>query len=612
MLASPKLSPATSITTSAIGVGSSPVSGRKIKFHIANGHTKNLGLEPEDSRVGGHAEPQDKGSIRKDKDPKSFTQNLFDTVAMKLLHRVNASNNHPPWATSTERAQVMVDPDPDSNILETKVAGRDSEISEKDVEGSLETDTGSTGAAHGDSLTRIDPLPHVASVGSDTTSLDVLSSSDIILSSTSFGKGSEKCEASGNNREPHHAANAEEKKSSVRGATFPSKDLQLDLQSKKQDMAEAMSLQKSSISATSQTKSTPDYSAQSLSYFSYGNVFALTGVMAACDNDLHEQHRLLSFLGRTDLPQHSSRCDSYGDFLAYSGQSMTYILSNVDALLRSFLQRDDSNAVSKTIRPYEFPIIVELFRRLRRIDMHPQKIFPSLWISAGRLYPVSAVSSKRRPLTASGIQSFALDPLSTSHAHSLNDLEACHVVKILLAALVASVPKCSHMNWLAVRKLHASGQVAPFVDADYSPAEQKMIGKLVKTLDAFEDEMALGLVLRLARSLDIRCHVSRAKALAENAEKHRQKFPPTFSRVLDYVNSDSLKIPLVNTEDQPSVSYKEWIDPKIETITWHPREWPIIVEWLRAVILKEWDGKAKIARNSAISGALGMLLHIRK
>ena len=605
LLASPRSSHATSLSQSANGVGFTPFQGRKIKVHIANEHAKKL--KPETSRAGSNEEPKIYGHVRNDKDPKSFTQNLFDTVAMKILHRAKASDGHPPWAPSNERAGLVGSSNLDSKILESKP-----ENAEKDARRSLIPDTESARATHGCSLPQIGYVSDVASVRSSSTPLEVISTRGMVQEYTDLEKDLENFETSRDEGKKNVTVNIEANDPNLGAATLQPKFSNPDSRSEELDIAGTTPLRKSSVSVIRPFKPHPNVPAQSLSYFTSANIIALKGARAVHRSELYEQHWLLKFLGRTDLPQHSSGCGSYGDFLAYSGQSITYVLSNVDALLRSFLHSDDSNAAAKVVWSYDFASMVDLFRKLRRIDMHPHKIFPSLWISAGRLYPVSTVTNKRCPLTASDLGLFSFNPPPASQGCSLNDLEACHVVKIILAALVASVPKCSSMGWLAVRKLHASGQIAPFIDADNSPAEQKMIGKLVRTLHAFENEMALSLATRLARSIDTRYHLARARALAEDVENYRRQFPPTFSWVIDYVNADQLKICVADSEDQPSVKNGEWIDPEIEPITWHPREWPIIIEWLRAVILKEWDSKAKVAKSSAVGGALALLLHIRK
>lgn len=618
--ASPRTGHATPTQKLAGGIGPTSVPERTTNVYAATGHNKTIELEPEASKAGSHhfttfeelkemftVRPKNDSSVRKDKDPKSFTQSLFDTVAMKLLHRADSSSSHPPWAPSNQKTQVVDSSNIDSKTLKPTIDERVSESAEKGVKRSVVPNTGATGATHGDNSTRNNTNNGVAFFESDAFSSRLASISDRI---TRLEESPEHSKLSGNIKEEDLALDIGVKDAIINVATSPVEVP--DSQSKELDLAAMTALQKTSVSTSSHSRSLLSFSAQSLSHFTHRNITALTTASVLYGQDMHEQHRLLKHLGRTDLPHHSSRCGSYGDFLAYSGQSMIYILSNVDALLQSFLHCDDSDVDSKVLRPYEFPLLVDLFQELRRIDMHPKKIFPSLYISAGRLYPTSANTSKRRPVLASGRDSFLFDPILTSHGRYLNDLEACHVVKIILAALVAYVPNCSPLSWLAVRKLHASGQVAPSVDTDDSPAEQKMIGKLVRVLQAFENETALGLVIRFARSIDTRYHLSRARALAEDAEKNRRQFPPTFSRVLDYVNSNSLKIRVTNKESQPSVKYAEWIDPEIGPITWHPKEWPIIIEWLRAVILKEWDGKAKIAKGSAVGGALGLLLHIRR
>ena len=595
------------ITTTTSDIESTPAHEREIKVHIANGHSKTRGLKTVTSRARNLEKPKNNDHVCRDKDPKSFTQNVFDTVAMKVLHRANASESHPPGAAFDERAQDL-----ETNHVEPKTKETVSKTTEKDAEKAVLPEIESDSASCGYNPPQIDSVPNKPSVRRHTSSSDVVSASGMVQHPTKVGNDLVNVKHSDNDEKVHLATNNVAKEPAPRAVTPISKIPKSDSQSKELDEAEMPQLQKIPVTAANQSETTGGFSTLSLSHFTMSNIIALRRVRAACRSDLYEQHCLLEFLGRIDLPQHSSSCTSYGNFLAYSSQSMTYILSNVDALLQSFLHCDDSNAAVKVVRSYDFALIVDLFRKLRWIDMHPQKIFPSLWISAGRLYPVSTATKKRRPFGASDLVSSSFSLAPTSQGVSLNDLEACHVIKIILAALVASVPTCSSMGWLAVRKLHASGQVAPLIDSDFSAAEKKMIGKLVRTLDAFENETALNLVIRLARSIDVRYHLARAMALAEDADKNCRQFPPIFSRVIDYVNADSHKICVTSSEDQPSVKSGEWIDPEAEPITWHPREWPVIIEWLRAVVLKEWDGKAKIAKGSAVGGALGLMLHICK
>ena len=536
---------------------------------------------------------------------------------MKNLHRANAYDSRSPQAASDERAHLGVSSDLGDNHAGPKTHRNVSKTREKDAEEPLLPEPELASNSYGCNPHQVDSVSGISlSRNNLPTNVEspsnMVSPSDMVQSSTKAENELDDSQHSGNDEKVHLAINNETKKPASRAVTPVLKNLELDPQSKEPDEAEMTPLQEIPISAAGHSGTTSGFLAQSLSHFTASNIIALREVWAACRSDLYDQHWLLKFLGRIDLPHNSSTCASYGSFLAYSSQSMAYILSNVDALLQSFLHCDDSNAACKVLRSYDFALIVDLFRKLRRIDMHPHKIFPSLWISAGRLYPVSTATSKRRPSGASDLVSFSFNLTSTSQGRSLNDLEACHVVKITLAALVASVPKCSSMGWLAVRKLHASGQVAPLIDAGNSAAEKKMIGKLVRTLHAFENETALNLVVRLARTIDIRYHLARARALAEDADKNCRQFPPTFSRVIGYVNADNLEIRVAGNEGQPSIKSGDWIDPEAEPMTWHPREWPIIIEWLRAVILKEWDGKAKIAKGSAVGGALGLMLHICK
>ena len=459
---------------------------------------------------------------------------------MKLLHRANASDRHVPWAPSNERTLLGDSSNLNSNRVEAQSEKEVSKNDEEDAENHPRSEPQPARNTHDCNQPQTECIHDAMYDVNDITFSELVPAQGLVQKSAHVKRVSENSETLGGDGTAHIAVNVEAKESTLEAATPLSRFSQSDSHSKELDAAEMTLPQETSASVASPSGPTSDLAAQSLSHFTRANIIALKGARAVRDRNLYEQHWLLKFLGRTDLPQHSSKCGSYGEFLAYSGQSITYILSHVDALLQSFLHFDDSNATSKVIWSYDFASTVDSFRKLRRIDMHPYKIFPSLWISAGSLYPLSSTGNKLRSLTTSDLGSFSLDPASASQGGSLNDVEACHVAKIILAALVASVPKCSPMGWLAVRRLHASGQVAPFIDADNSPAEQQMIEKLMRTLHAFEDERALSLVIRLARSIDIRYHLARARELADDFEKYRRQHPPTFSRVIDYVYADKL------------------------------------------------------------------------
>ena len=613
--ASPKSGQATLKSNLASGAGSIPDYGRKIRVRIADGQTKTLGLKPEIQRAQSHEEPKGSNQNRKDKDPKSFTQNLFDTVAMNLLSRGNTLDGRLPWAPSNQRAQAARSTTLYSPSPETKTDGDVLKNTEEDAEQRPIIITETTKASQSCDLFRDDPTGGIAFDRGNNTSLDVFSSSIPVQDTAKLNGKHVDIEAPNDHWEKQLTGDNEEDES-AQGATKPTPNVsEADLESYNLGEAGAMLQPKTSVLGSCQPEQAPKPVAHSLSHFTAKNVIALREMRAACRSDLHEQHLFLRSLGRTDLPQHPSKCGSYGYLLAYRGQSLTYILSNTEALLRSFLHCDDRNTTSISVSSYDFGSIVISFRELHLIDMHPCKIFPSLWISAGRLYPTPTAISKRRPSTALDLDSFPLDVLSTSPDCPLSDLEVCHIAKIMLAALVASVPRCSTRDWLAVRKLHASGRVAPSIDADNSPAETKRIGNLVRTLQAFESGPALNLVSRLAKSVDIRYQLARAEELAEKSDKRRKKRPSMFSQVIGYVNSDCVKIVkigLANDKPQPSIKGGGRINTRKTPVTWHREQWPIIVEWLRAVILREWDGKARIKQGSAVRGALGLMSNIRK
>lgn len=345
-------------------------------------------------------------------------------------------------------------------------------------------------------------------------------------------------------------------------------------------------------------------SPQSLSHFSIANIKGLAESLERKHYDINLKHRLSNLQGRIDSPFHfigssTSQAESYWAFLAFSAQSLTYVLGNTEALMRSFLHCDLVNSSRTIIQPYELPLMVSCFQILRSLDFHPQTILPSLWISAGFIYPFN-FSRRKIPSNIAGVL------LSKGLRGSLNDLEASHIVKIVFAALVATVPTYNNMTIMnAVCKLHASGLTAPLPRVTDPSEQRELHSKVLNAAVAFEDEMALNVAKRLVRAIMARQQRSQSLQGYDRDGCAHQSY---LCNTVNYLLTGKTEIIVADNQVSQSVKGGKIIE-QVKSELAENLDFPcrVVVEWLRAVIIKEWDGQAKVRKDSALAGALGLM-----
>ena len=347
---------------------------------------------------------------------------------------------------------------------------------------------------------------------------------------------------------------------------------------------------------------------QCLSHLSIDNVKGLIATVSSNYSDLFNEHHLLLSQGRTDVPlcacSHTpGEVECYKAFLTFSEQSITYVLSNTEALMQSFLHNISDTGSPMGVLPYEFPLMVSTFRLLRAIDFHPFNILPSLWTSVGYIHPLRP-SRKRESSIASSLQS------PTSFAKPLEDVEVFHVAKIAFAAVVASVPICNIETMNAVAKLRASGNIAPNIRSGSSLQYGEWLEKFLGVVDCFEDEMALSVVRRLVMGIVAQ------ECEPRPPEGNREPYWANENVIVDtitYLEAGYLKILVGENQPSPSLRGAKWVNmyhSKSAEALQQP--FSVIVEWLRTLIVKEWDGKAHVSWRSTVGGALRLLTEICK
>lgn len=193
----------------------------------------------------------------------------------------------------------------------------------------------------------------------------------------------------------------------------------------------------------------------------------------------------------------------------------------------------------------------------------------------------------------------------------LNDLEACHIVKIIFAALVASVPDAALRDLIDVR---ASGRVVPSDPKNYLGSTGKTrLEEILRATHALEDGMAIDLAKRLCRAVATRMHLPEPMNPRAGKAKESEEICPydrkslVISKIMRYITLDDFLLHRTSSDlPLPSIGNALPINTRLQSIA-DSQGRHVLLEWLRTVVLKEWDGKPYVPRCSAVSGALELL-----
>lgn len=538
------------------------------------------------------------GELRIKKDPKSFTQNLFDTVAMMML-QITKVPNEPgllKWAAWIRGEVDNVSCEESTSRCHTPSSEGRSSLDSNATWSIAESSPGFSGAA---------------TIASSDYGDDL---------SCSLDKCEEKPGLSKSDDRPRRS------RSDLRAKT------QKDPQSLK-------TLSKSkNFKDDYDTTSAPfpnSVRPQTLSHFTSENIRLMVSMIKHASPTAHEERQFMQSLGRTEEPIDSTafvRGNAMPQDLtvAFGMQSITSVLGSTKSLLKSFRCNTSVNSPNETIHStVKFEEISGAFRTLMEVDYHPSNIFSCLWCSIGNLYLPGPTRSKSPVAkTHSGMRARDSDPdlrsqvrlseFTSTENKILNDAEAAHVAKVALAALVASVPICNSKEWHLFQLCRSTGQAAvTFVKKPTKHPDK--INDLLEISDALDNELALGLITGLVKAIAARLCVSEiSRNQVSNSRRdtqpfHREKhiLEIILDSISDFDSANSLPTPttnMSNTGRKPTVHSPHIFranQTEVPSVS-------IIVEWLRTVVLREWDGKAEIARWSAVGGALEFLSYICK
>lgn len=288
-------------------------------------------------------------------------------------------------------------------------------------------------------------------------------------------------------------------------------------------------------------------------------------------------------------------------------RSLFYTLSDPETLLSSF--RESSAAFKDSPLPHlDSHRLVISFRDWSR--RNGALIFDSLYLSLEALFaPPPELTLHKSPRLRPSIKSAPANSLSgqaKSNGKSdtppryLSTEEAAHVVMICIHALTSSVRRGRPQTWAQIRKLRSWGIIVPhaFPDTD------TFTDPHMEIIDELEYEPALRLASRLCRAIGTRCcfeHI--LHSLSDDDGESQTTDQSLLDVVIDHLEIVE-RVALVNkrrlNRDQDSESDPGW------TVT------ATFVEWLRTVLIKEWDSKAEINKWTSVGTAVIMLDKLRK
>ncbi|KAI9796341.1 MAG: hypothetical protein M1833_006346 [Piccolia ochrophora] len=351
---------------------------------------------------------------------------------------------------------------------------------------------------------------------------------------------------------------------------------------------------------------------QSLFRLSTDIVDALIRFNMTCDCLTQTQRDFLGTTGRA-WAFRKRHCSSASylpcrSMFHFTDQSIFYVFSNAEAMLGSFVMSLDESSNSTTCPPAALDVA---FRSL--MDWK-ERLFKSLWHGLEAVFnpPPDTFPPRSPNLKILRNPSHSASQASPTEAHGvsqagsgkhLTDQEASHIVILCLHALVAPFDPVSPVT---VSRLQYSRVWRP--DDRASSVNADLLKHMVECHDVFEDEIALRLVRRLLKAVAARiCFVqaTRARSLRTDFSSVAPVESPLLDAICERFAHSFWKL---SRRDGAAEEH-----PRSEnTRQLHPWSMPVVfLEWVRAVIIKEWDGKEEINRFSVVGDAITILKHFR-
>lgn len=534
------------------------------------------------------------------KDFKSFTQTLFDTVSMKRLQITKVPVGFSKWRLGRNTAEAALSVDDWDNAVKTDKRQSDDEPRFEDSFQQERLSHGGDSKAADSESSKVIPRGTGLDIKSFMPGLwpivdERFRATFIVPDLASVGAGSQFASELGQDyRKIDTGLTQSVSAHSAQGSrselpkTPPS--------SPNGDNNYLVDDQLPNMPASADSR--PTMPPQTLSRFTLENIAALSLNFKVFKPNIPDEQNFVASCGplASILPLDSlisgtaTRREREIAFITQS--SIIYVLSSPEPLLKSFR---DSDSVSEDAKDeFGFLKIVHAFTLLFQVDSLERYVFSSLLDVANKLYPPKfdcpEKSNMRGNLRPEPLQSNTRFENPPTGEMALNDDEAMHITKIGLAALVARVSKVKGHGqaWFSFCEAHANGR-----------STNQDTHRIL--MDIFDDQLCIELMTVLVKALVLRKYIS------ENA-RYRE------SQLIDSENHQYSPETIINKllynifHLSPSAGIIPLHEPERLEIIRHHAE--ILLQWLRSVISKSWDGKAVIQRRGAVGCALEFMSYL--
>ncbi|KAJ5380972.1 uncharacterized protein N7496_003400 [Penicillium cataractarum] len=344
--------------------------------------------------------------------------------------------------------------------------------------------------------------------------------------------------------------------------------------------------------------------AQSISHFTPEIIDGLSQVMFPSQEDAEawqEELDRIQSMGSFDNPDWKFATSRQRQVFPFIAQSAYFIFSSTGQILQSF-GRDALELDTAANKMNQRLDVSKLQGSLQRLfTICPWDIaLHSLWSSLDKLFlPPNELASSGRPSrrsSRSSTMTSSAPPVvrrlsESANNEQLSDADAAYIATVAFFVLVSSVPDLEIGTWRGILRMRAAGTVAS--SADMQKLSPEHAQQAVEATDRLEHELGLRLINRLVRALAARLayhEISKARQVY-SLDLPKQRKANVLDRIMDHF-SEQRPQNFSETEDSSSHSTGPI---------------PLIVEWLRTLFLREWDGNPELARSSAAGGAVQIL-----
>lgn len=295
------------------------------------------------------------------------------------------------------------------------------------------------------------------------------------------------------------------------------------------------------------------------------------------------------------------------EMFPFIAQSVFFTLSSPKQLLKSF--STSSKAPGSRGRNLDVASLDSSFRMLNELCPWDISIH-SIWLSLEKLFImpeelVSHTHHSRRTLRRANSSSSSTRPANPSADGNnyrpedyISNHDAAHICFLALHFLISTIPSMDSHTWQHLHRLRSSGKVIPDETLrKISPSKAECI---VSAADKFEHDLALRLGIRLARVISARAafhEISKARQMGFSGVNKRDKASVN-DIIIEYIRSCCPEKPSRSSGDFSTLDQPGERSPHAAMVA---------VEWLRTVLLKQWDGNPEITRSSAAGGALQLM-----